>query len=220
MSDDLVFLVDVDETLLNNDEVVEDLKRRLADAYGIEGRLRYWELFEELWHELGYADYLGALQRYRLEKLGDAQILDVARYFLQYPFWQRLYPGALETIAALNRHGRVVIVSDGDVVYQANKVERSGIRQAADGHVLIYVHKELSLHDVERRYPARRYVAVDDKLRILTPIKESWRERVTTVFVRQGHYALDPATVAAYPAADITIDRIAELQSFTRDQFD
>jgi FMN phosphatase YigB (HAD superfamily) len=220
MPDDLVFLVDVDETLLNNDVVVEDLKRRLAEAYGDEGRRRYWELFEALFHELGYADYLGALQRFRLEKLGDAKVHDVALYFLHYPFHTRLYPGALETIAALRQHGRVVIVTDGDAVYQPNKVERSGIREAAGGHVLIYVNKDQSLDDIERRYPARRYVMVDDKLRILTPIKTSWRERVTTVFVRQGHYALDPAIVASYPAADITIDRIEELRSFTRHQFD
>ena len=220
MSHDLVFLVDVDETLLNNDAVVEDLKRRLAEAFGPEGPVRYWELFEDLWNELGYADYLGALQRYRLERLGDRRFHDLARYFLHYPFRDRLYPDALEAIAALKRHGRVVILTDGDAVFQPNKVERSGILDAADGHALIFVHKEQSLDEVERLYPARHYVIVDDKLRILTPIKDAWRERVTTVFVRQGHYALDPAIVSAYPAADLTIDRIGDVRSFTREQFD
>jgi FMN phosphatase YigB (HAD superfamily) len=211
--DDLVFLLDVDETLLNNDAVIDDLKRCLVEAVGVEGKERYWALFEQLWDELGYADYLGALQRYRLERAGAVQLLGVATYLLHYPFSTRLYPGALETIAALKRRGRVVILSDGDAVQQPNKVEQAGLLEAVGGDVLIYIHKEEMLDDVERRYPARQYVMVDDKLRILTAIKTIWRERVTTVFVRQGHYALDPALVAAYPPADVTIEGIADLPS-------
>jgi FMN phosphatase YigB (HAD superfamily) len=210
---DIVFLLDVDETLLNNDAVIDDLKRCLVDAVGVEGKQRYWELFEQLWDELGYADYLGALQRYRLEMPGAVQLLGVASYLLHYPFGTRLYPGALETIAALKRRGRVVILSDGDAVQQPNKIERSGLLGAVDGDVLIYIHKEEMLDDIARRYPAPHYVLVDDKLRILTAIKAIWRERVTTVFVRQGHYALDPAVIAAYPPADVTIEGIADLQS-------
>jgi FMN phosphatase YigB (HAD superfamily) len=210
---DIVFLLDVDETLLNNDAVIDDLKRCLVDAVGVEGKQRYWELFEQLWDELGYADYLGALQRYRLEMPGAVQLLGVASYLLHYPFSTRLYPGALETIAALKRRGRVVILSDGDAVQQPNKIERSGLLGAVDGDVLIYIHKEEMLDDIARRYPAPHYVLVDDKLRILTAIKAIWRERVTTVFVRQGHYALDPAVIAAYPSADVTIEGIADLQS-------
>jgi FMN phosphatase YigB (HAD superfamily) len=213
MLDDLVFLIDVDETLLNNDAVIDDLKRRLVDDVGEEGKQRYWALFEQLWDELGYADYLGALQRYRLEQAGAVQLLGVASYLLHYPFRTRLYPRALETIDALKPRGRVVIISDGDAVQQPNKVERSGLLHVVDGAVLIYIHKEEMLDDVARRYPARHYVMVDDKLRILTAIKAIWRDRVTTVFVRQGHYALDPAIVAAYPPADITIDAIADLTS-------
>jgi len=206
-----VVLIDVDETLLNNDAVCDDLKRQLVETVGDEGKRRYWELFEQLWTELGYADYLGALQRYRLERLGDAALHGVASYLLQYPFHERLYPGALETIAALRRLTPVVILTDGDAVHQPNKIARSGIGQAVDGHVLIYIHKEEMLDDIERRYPAERYVMVDDKLRILTAMKARWQDRLTTVFVRQGHYALDPAIVAAFPPADITIDRIADL---------
>jgi FMN phosphatase YigB (HAD superfamily) len=209
--DSVVFLVDVDETLINNDAVCADLKERIASVFGEEGKRRYWELFEGLWTELGYADYLGALQRFRLERLGDPRLSCIASYLLQYPFGERLYPAALETIAALRRRASVVILSDGDGVHQPNKIERSGIRAAVDGHVLIYVHKELMLDDIERRYPASHYVMVDDKLRILTAIKAGWKERVTTVFVRQGHYALDPAIVRSFPPADITIDCIADV---------
>ena len=212
-SADRVFLIDVDETLLNNDAVCDDLKRHLVEVVGEEGKRRYWELFEQLWTELGYADYLGALQKYRLERLGDPVFSGIASYLLQYPFHERLYPGALDAIGAVRRRAPVVILTDGDAVHQPNKIERSGIRQAVDGHVLIYVHKENMLDDIERRYPAEHYVMVDDKLRILTAMKEQWQHRLTTVFVRQGHYALDPLLVAAYPAADLTIDRISDLPS-------
>jgi FMN phosphatase YigB (HAD superfamily) len=207
--------VDVDETLLNNDAVCDDLKRHLDEIVGEAGKRRYWELFEQLWTELGYADYLGALQRYRLERMGDPELLGIASYLLRYPFHERLYPGAIETIAALRRHAPVVILTDGDAVQQPNKIERSGIGQAAGGHVLIYIHKEEMLDDIARRYPADHYVMVDDKLRILTAMKALWKDRLTTVFVRQGHYALDPAIVAANPPADVTVDRIDQLQDWS-----
>ena len=212
---DLVFLVDVDETLLNNDAVIVDLKRCLVDAVGVEGKDRYWELFEQLWDELGYADYLGALQRYRVETGGAVQLLGVASFLLHYPFSSRLYPRALETLAALKRRGGVVILTDGDAVHQTNKIDRSGLLAAVDGNALIYIHKEEMLADIERRFPATHYVLVDDKLRILTAIKAIWRDRVTTVFVRQGHYALDPAITAAYPPADVTVDTIADVSSLS-----
>lgn len=208
---DVVFLLDVDNTLLDNDLVVRDLRHHVEKACGVECRDRYWQIFEQLRAELGYADYLGALQRYRVEHPRDPQLLNVSLFLVDYPFAERLYPGAIEAIEHLQRHGRVVILSDGDVVFQPRKVERSGLWDAVSGHVLIYIHKEQMLDDVELRYPARRYVLVDDKLRILAAVKRAWRERVTTIFVRQGHYALDPAVVSRYPAADLTVERIADL---------
>ena len=208
---DLVYLIDIDNTLLDNDTVAADLSRHLIDAFGAEGEQRYWALFEELWRELGYADYLGAFQRFRVERPRDPHAMRAALFLLQYPFDERVFPGALDAIAALRRRAGVVIVSDGDAVAQPNKAARSGLQDAVDGDVLIYIHKEAMLDDVERRYPARRYVMVDDKMRILAAIKAIWRERVTTVFVRQGHYAADRAEVARYPPADRAIDRIGEI---------
>jgi FMN phosphatase YigB (HAD superfamily) len=208
---DVVFLLDVDDTLLDNDAVVEDLRRHLTDRFGRDSEQRYWTIFEQLRSEVGYADYLGALQRFRLEHPREPHMLGVSLYLFHYPFADRLYPGALHAIAALRRRGPVVILSDGDVVFQPRKVERSGLWAAVEGRVLIYVHKEQMLDDVEARYPAKRYVMVDDKVRILAAMKSVWRERLTTVFVRQGHYAADAALVALYPAPDVAIDRIADL---------
>jgi FMN phosphatase YigB (HAD superfamily) len=210
---DVVYLVDVDNTLLDNDTVIEDLRRHFRDAFGVEREQRYWELFEGLRRELGYADYLGALQRYRVERPREPRLLQISLFLLHYPFADRLYPRALDVVAHLRRSGAVVVLSDGDVVFQPRKVERSGLWGAVDGKVLIYIHKEQMLDDVERRYPAQRYVMIDDKLRILTAIKAVWGDRVTTVFVRQGHYADDPAQVSPYPAADRAVDRIADLLS-------
>ena len=208
---DAVFLLDVDNTLLDNDAVAADLRRHLTQAFGAERQERYWVLFEQLRKELGYADYLGALQRYRVENPRDPHLLAVSSYLVDYPFADRLFPGALDVIKHLGGWGPVVILSDGDVVFQPRKVERSGLSAAVGGRVLIYIHKEQELQDVERRYPARHYVLVDDKVRILTAVKSVWRDRVTTVFVWQGHYALDAAEVAKYPPADVTIERIADL---------
>jgi FMN phosphatase YigB (HAD superfamily) len=209
-----VYLLDVDNTLLDNDEVEQALRRHIQEAFGVERQERYWHLFEQLRSELGYADYLGALQRYRIENPRDPQLLNISLFLVNYPFERHLYPGALDLVAYLRRLGSVVILSDGDVVFQPRKVERSGLWDAVSGQVLIYIHKEQMLDDVERRHPADRYVLVDDKIRILAAVKQSWGGRVTTVFVRQGHYALDPALVARYPAADKTIDRIAELREW------
>ena len=208
---EIVYLLDVDNTLLDNDAVTEDLRRHLRSAFGDECQRRYWDLFEELRRELGYADYLGALQRYRMEHPRDPELLTVSLFLLQYPFAERLYPHALDVVAELRRRGPAVVLSDGDVVFQPRKVERSGLWAAVDGNVLIYIHKEQMLDDVERRYPAKRYVVIDDKLRILAAIKHVWRDRVTTVFVRQGHYALDPRMARDYPAADITIEHIGDV---------
>jgi FMN phosphatase YigB (HAD superfamily) len=213
----VVFLLDVDNTLLDNDSIARDLRQHLTLAFGEASQDRYWQIFEQLRAELGYADYLGALQRFRLEHPLDPQMLGMSLFLVDYPFATRLYPGALDAIAHLDRLGTPVILSDGDAVFQPRKIDRSGLWTAVDGRVLIYVHKEQMLDDVQRRFPAAHYVMIDDKLRLLAAIKKIWRSRVTTVFVRQGHYALDPSVIAASPAADISLDRIADVarQSFS-----
>ena len=208
---DVAFLLDVDNTLLDNGVVVADLRRQLRDTMGANGEQRYWDIFEELFRDPGFADYFGALQRYSLEESRDPRLFAVASFLLNYPFADRLYPRALDVIARLQTRGPVAIVSDGDVVFQPHKVKRSGLWDAAGGRVLVYIHKEEMLDDIERRYPARRYVVVDDKIYILAAIKAIWKERVTTVFVRQGRYALDPRLVAASPPADVTIEAIGDI---------
>ena len=210
-ANEVVFLLDVDNTLLDNDRIVADLSDHLAHEFGDESRDRYWRIFEALRVELGYADYLGALQRYRLGALNDPRMLMISSFLVDYPFAERLYPGALDVIAHLRRWGPTVILSDGDVVFQPRKVQRSGLWDAVEGRVLIYLHKEQMLNDVEQRYPARHYIMVDDKLRILAAMKRVWGDRVTTVFPRQGHYALDPRNIAANPPADLTLERIGDL---------
>jgi FMN phosphatase YigB (HAD superfamily) len=208
---DIVFLLDVDDTLLDNDWIERDLRRHLDEAFGDERSARYWEIFEDLRAELGYADYLGALQQYRIEYPRDPHLLEISLFLVDYPFADRLYPGVLEVIARLRSWGPTVIVSDGDVVFQPRKVERSGLWQAVAGRVLIYIHKERMLDDVKQRFPARHYVMIDDKLRILAAMKNIWGDRLTTVFPRQGHYALDPKNAAIYPAADVAIESIGDL---------
>lgn len=211
MAADVVFLIDVDNTLLHNDVVIDEFRRYLIETLGADCARRYWEIQVELSEAVGYADYLGAVQRYRVEQAFDQSVLRAGLFLLDYPFANTLYPGALEVIRQLRQRAPVVIVTDGDAVFQANKVQRSGLWEAVSGDVLVYIHKELMLHDIERRYPARRYVLVEDKIRILAATKEIWRDRVTTVFVKQGHFAQDPAILAHYPAADISIDRIGDL---------
>jgi FMN phosphatase YigB (HAD superfamily) len=209
-----VFLVDVDNTLLDNDRVQEDLKEHLERAFGAAARDRYWAILEHLFSRLGYRDYLGALQRYRDENPREVELLAMSSFLLDYPFADRLFSGALELLRRLNGLGTAVILSDGDVVFQPHKVERSGIAAAVDGRVLIYRHKEQTLDDIERRYPAQHYVLVDDKPRILWAVKKFWGERVTTVFARQGSYAHDEKALRAFPAADVAVERIADLLDF------
>jgi FMN phosphatase YigB (HAD superfamily) len=210
-SNGVVYLFDVDNTLLDNDAVADDLRAYLTVEFGEDRQRRYWQEFEHLRAELGYADYLGALQRFRGSYPHDTHMLAVSEFLIDYPFPERLYPRALDVVKALGEHGRTVILSDGDVVFQPHKVRRSGLWDAFDGNVLVYVHKERELADVERRYPAVRYVLVDDKLRILAAVKEWWGDRVTTVFPRQGHYARDPEALAVYPPADVTVEHVGEL---------
>lgn len=210
----VVFLLDVDNTLLDNDRVIADMRLALSREVGAEKESRYWSIFEQCRAEVGYADYLGALQRFRLEDPHDPNLLAISSMLLNYPFQDRLFPGALDVVRYLDEWGTTVILTDGDVVFQPLKIERSGLGAAVGGRVLIYVHKEHELADVERRFPASRYVLVDDKVRILTAVKAAWGPRVTTVFPRQGHYATDPS-VAGYPAPDVTVDRIAELLAHT-----
>ncbi len=215
----IVFLFDVDNTLLDNDRVTDDLRRHLEREVGPERARRYWAIFEQLRNELGYADYLGSLQRYRSEYSHDPRLLTVSHFLVNYPFANRLYPNSLDVVEHVKQWGPAVILSDGDVVFQPRKVDRSGLFEAVDGNVLIYVHKEQELEDVEQRYPADHYVLIDDKLRILAAVKSVWGPRVTTVFPRQGHYAGDPQVVAAFPPADVTIERIGELANYELGEF-
>jgi len=210
----VAFLLDVDNTLLDNDDIAADLKRHLEREVGREAQERYWAIFEELRAELGYADYLGALQRYRVEHPRDQRVLTVSSFMVNYPFARRLYPSSLDVLGRLRAWGPAVILSDDDAVFQPLKVERSGLRDAVDGNVLIYIHKERELDDVEQRYPADHYVLVDDKLRILTAVKQAWGDRVTSVFPRQGHYAHDPKALATYPPADLSVERIGDLLNY------
>jgi len=210
----IVFLVDVDNTLLDNDRIQNDLKHHLEVEFGEACRDRYWAILEELFTNLGYRDYLGALQRYRVEHPQDIHLLTLSSFLVDYPFANRLFPESLDVLERFRSWGETVILSDGDVVFQPRKVERSGISEAVEGNVLIYIHKEEALDDVERRYPANHYVVVDDKLRILTAVKKAWGSRVTTIFPRQGQFAHDPKIIAAYPPADITVERIGDLLEY------
>ena len=209
----VVFLFDVDNTLFDNDALQAQLTAYLKATFGAATCDRYWALFEELRRQLGYADYFGALERLRLESLGDPRLLSAAFFLLDYPFAARLYPGALAALERCARLGSTVILSDGDAVFQPMKVRAAGLWEAVGGRVLIYVNKERMLEEVARRYPAAHYVLVDDKVRILAAVKAIWGATVTTVFPRQGHYAWDLAEIARYPAADIALDSVAQLAS-------
>ena len=210
----VVFLLDVDNTLLDNDRVVDDLRAHLTRTFGAENQERYWTIFYEHRKKVGYADYLAALQRYRAENPSDPRFLDISFFLLEYPFADRLYPGVPELIERLNAWGSAAILSDGDVIFQPRKIERSGLYRAVDGRVLVYIHKEAQLKDVEARFPVERYVVVDDKLRLLDAFKKAWGPRLTTIFPRQGHYARDPEILAKYPPADITIDHVGDLARY------
>lgn len=215
----VVFLVDVDNTLLDNDRIISDIMLFLEHEVGPARQQQYWTIFEAIRSHLGYADYLGALQQYRLENPRDSHLLALSSFLVDYAFGARLYPHAFEALEHLRPFGPTVILTDGDVVFQPLKVSRSGLSQAVDGRVLIYVHKEQMLHDVEERYPAEHYVMIDDKLRILSAMKETWGPRLTTVFPRQGHYAEDPQLLADYPAADVSIAAIGDLVTTDVNEF-
>jgi FMN phosphatase YigB (HAD superfamily) len=210
----IVFLVDVDNTLVDNDGIQQDLKDHLEQTYGVAARDRYWRILEDLMVELGYRDYIGALQNFRVEHPREVELLAMSSYLMDYPFAERVYPNALEVLERLRSLAPTVILSDGDVVFQPRKVERAGLAKVADGDVLIYIHKEEALEDVERRFPAEHYVLVDDKLRILDAVKQVWGKRVTTVLPRQGQYAHDAKVLSALPPADITIERIGDLLDY------
>ena len=210
----VVFLFDVDNTLVDNDRVQAHLKEHLAQTYGDATRDRYWEILEELREDLGYVDYLGALERYRIEAMHRPEVLRMSSWLVDYPFADRLYAGALDAVKHVRQWGTPVILSDGDAVFQPRKVERSGLWHAFDSRVLIYIHKEQELDDVERLYPADRYVLIDDKLRILSAVKKIWGERVTTVFPKQGHYAFDPDILAECPPPDIELAKISDLVTY------
>src|ERR1700760_5076265 len=215
----IVFLVDVDNTLLDNDHIQGDIRAHLEREFGPACRDRYWKILEDLFAELGYRDYLGALQRYRVEHPRDMHLLSMSSFLVDYPFANRVYPGSLDVLERLRQWGPTVLLTDGDVVFQPRKVERSGLSEAVDAHVLIYIHKELALDDVAARYPSRHYVLVDDKPRILAAVKKKWDQRVTTVLPRQGQYAHDTKAVASYPAPDLTVDRIGDLLAYDLDTF-
>ena len=211
---DVVFLFDVDNTLLDNDAVVADFRAYLLGESGREAGERYWTIFEELRREVGHADYLGALQRYRLGRQHDPHLLLASSFLLDYPFAQRLYPGALEVLARFGELGTTVVFSDGDVVFQPRKIERAGIHRAVENRVMVHIHKERELDCVERFYPAARYVLIDDKLRILAEVKRLWGPRVTTILPRQGHYARDPEVLAGFAPADVAISAIGNLLEY------
>ena len=213
-SDRVVFLFDVDNTLIDNDHIVADLMKHLERAIGHELQQRYWEYFEQLRSELGYADYLGALQRYRISHPRDFHIMEVSYFLMDYHFANRLFPCSLDVVERFKQYGEAAILSDGDMIFQPRKVERSGLREAVDGKVMIYIHKENELDDVEARYPADHYVLIDDKVRILDAVKKAWGARVTTVFPRQGHYAADAKETAKYPTPDVTVARIDQLLEY------
>ena len=216
---DVVFLLDCDNTLIDNDRVQTDLRDHLEREFGAQSRDQYWAILEELRSELGYVDYLGALQRYRLEDQCDARLLTMSSFLVDYPFASRLYPHTLDVVRHLSSMGLTVILSDGDVVFQPRKIMRSGLWEAVEGRVLIYIHKEEMLDAVTAAYPALHYVMIDDKLRILAMMKAIWGDRLTTVFPRQGHYATDASILAANPAADLAVERIGDLREFDLSTF-
>jgi FMN phosphatase YigB (HAD superfamily) len=215
----VVFLFDVDNTLLDNDRVTADLGKHLEREVGSQRAQCYWTIFERLRTRLGYADYLGALQRYRSQYPHDLALLAVSRFLINYPFANRLFPNSLDVLERVKPWGTTVLLTDGDVVFQPRKVDRSGLYEAVDGRVLIYVHKQRELADVQARYPADHYVIVDDKLRILAAVKHAWGPRVTTVFVRQGHYARDTKVLASCPPADVSVERIGGLLNYDLENF-
>jgi len=216
---DVIFLLDVDNTLLDNDRFGADLGDRLEQAFGASERARYWEIFGRLREQLGLADYLASLQAFRSGLDDHPDLLAMSEFLLEYPFAARLFPRALEAVAHLNTLGRPVVLSDGDIVFQPRKIQRSGIWEAVRGRVMIYLHKERVLDHMQQRYPARHYVMVDDKPNLLAAMKSVLKDRLTTVFVRQGHYALAAQSNSVDPAPDMIIERIGDLMNHTLSDF-
>jgi FMN phosphatase YigB (HAD superfamily) len=208
---EVIFLLDVDNTLLDNDRFAADLGDRLEQAFGAAERARYWAIFGRLREQLGLADYLGTLQAFRAGLDDHPDLLAMSEFLLEYPFAQRLFPRALEAVAHLRTLGRPAVLSDGEVVFQPRKIQRSGIWEAVEGRVMIYVHKERVLDHMQQRYPANHYVMVDDKPNLLAAMKSTLKDRLTTVFVRQGHYALATESNSVDPAPDMTLERIGDL---------
>jgi FMN phosphatase YigB (HAD superfamily) len=210
-ADEVVFLLDVDNTLLDNDRFAADLGERLEAAFGASERARYWAIFGQLREQLGLADYLGSLQAFRTGLDDHPELLAMSEFLLEYPFTARLFPRAIETVAHLRTLGVPVVLSDGDIVYQPRKIQRSGIWDAVEGRVMIYLHKERVLDHMQQRHPAKHYVMVDDKPSLLAAMKTVLKDKLTTVFVRQGHYAIAPESGSVTPSPDMTIERIGDL---------
>ena len=215
----IVLLLDVDNTLLDNDRFGADLSARLDALFGVVQRDRYWKLYAQLKEEVSYADYIGALQRFRVGVEDDPWLLQMSSFLLDYPFAERLYPRALEVVAHLVTIGLPVILSDGDIVFQPRKIQRSGLWDAVSGRVLVEVHKEQALDRMRRLYPARHYAMIDDKPQVLARMKMAMGAELTTVFVRQGHYAAEAASSPPFPPPDIEIACIAALLDFDRREF-
>jgi FMN phosphatase YigB (HAD superfamily) len=216
---EVVFLLDVDNTLLDNDRFADDLGERLEAAFGASERARYWQIFGQLREQLGLADYLGSLQKFRIGLDDHPDLLAMSEFLLEYPFAARLFPRALEAVAHLHTMGLPVVLSDGDIVFQPRKIQRSGIWDAVEGRVMIYLHKERVLDHMRQRYPAKHYVMVDDKSNLLAAMKTSLKDKLTTVFVRQGHYAVAPESASVTPSPDMTIERIADLIDYHTSDF-
>jgi FMN phosphatase YigB (HAD superfamily) len=218
-SDDVIFLLDVDNTLLDNDRFAADLGDRLEQAFGPSERARFWTIFARLREQLGLADYLGSLQMFRAGLDDHPELLAMSEFLLEYPFAARLFPRALEAVGHLRGLGRPVVLSDGDIVFQPRKIQRAGIWDAVDGQVMIYLHKERVLDHMRLRYPANHYVMVDDKPNLLSAMKSTLKGTLTTVFVRQGHYALAPDAATAEPVPDLTIEHIGDLMNLKLSDF-
>jgi FMN phosphatase YigB (HAD superfamily) len=210
-ANDLVCLLDVDNTLLDNDRFAADLGARLEGAFGAAERERYWRIFGKLRDELGRADYLESLQNLRAGLEDNPELLRMSEFLLEYPFAALVFPQAGAVIAHLRTQCVPVVLSDGDVVFQPRKIQRAGLWDAVGGRVLIFLHKERMLDVVQRRYPARHYVMVDDKPQLLAAMKSAMGPRLTTIFVRQGHYARAADLGAIEPPPDRAIERIGDL---------
>ncbi len=217
----LVFLIDVDNTLIDNDAVKKDLDEHITVELGPALAARFWEIYEQARKERETVDIPLALSRLRtqtsLADMDEQTYLHVHSIFDNYPFFERLYPGTLETLHYLRTLGLTVIVSDGDRFFQAEKIFASNLAEAVEGRVLIYIHKQQHLDEIVRQYPADHYVMIDDKPEILADTKELWGKRVTTAFVQQGKYAAEQKPPNFAP--DISVLHIADLRNYSATQF-